>query len=109
MSNFTVSVCPDTLRTFLCREGRDNNVAEVFDHDGIAAYDQAVAIAHAVNNHDTLVKALSELLHSDPNVDLATDDDLEAATDDSKADRIVREQARAVLKARNALRRTSSV
>ena len=34
MSKFYVSKCPDTEQVFICQEGVDNNICEVFARDG---------------------------------------------------------------------------
>jgi hypothetical protein len=41
--------CVDTGRTFVCRAGVDNNVAETFEHDGLCALDWADKIASLLN------------------------------------------------------------
>ena len=44
-----VSTCPDTGRVFVVCYGEDDNVAEVFEHLGLSATENAEKIAKGLN------------------------------------------------------------
>ena len=45
-----ISTCPDTGRVFLCVPGKDDNLAEVFEHDSRSAKLNAVRIERQVEH-----------------------------------------------------------
>lgn len=54
MSKYYPHQCPDTGRWFICEQGVDNNLAEVFDHNNVPAVLTAYRMAHCMNQDDVI-------------------------------------------------------
>lgn len=48
-AKFYNSICPETDRVFICETGVDNNLAEVFEHGGNNAIENAGIVIRALN------------------------------------------------------------
>ena len=62
MSKWYVSTCPDTSRVFICQEGVDNNLAEVFARNNSETVgDNAQFLAKALNERDDAIATLEHM------------------------------------------------